>query len=265
MMTTCVGFLFAHLCDSVVNDLLVGHIALVADEQLVDALSGVSVNLLQPLLHVVERVHVGDIVNDADTMGTTVVRGGNGSETFLTSGIPLFRGWAGLAVVSWRWLETFREGREVLSHDLQLHSLAIKFDGPNFLPGVLAVVAGFGRESECCAYEVDTDCGDVGLGVGVVGEPQQQARLSNTGVTDEEQLEEVVVSMKCQQVVRSDRTDQRSRDSVVAGLEREGLCKSVSISRAIQAAGEEGGYQRDGAYYSGFMMAVLQGTGCDEW
>lgn len=55
------------------------------------------------------------------------------------------------------------------------------------------------------AYEVDTDCGDVGLGVGVVGEPQEQARLSNTGVTDEEQLEKVVVSVKCQLVVRSDR------------------------------------------------------------
>jgi hypothetical protein len=44
------------------------------------------------------------------------------------------------------------------------------------------------------AYEVDTDCGDVRLGVGVVGETQQQARLSNTGVTDEEELEEVIVS-----------------------------------------------------------------------
>ena len=43
-------------------------------------------------------------------------------------------------------------------------------------------------------YEVDTDGGDVRLGVGVVGKSQQQARLSNTGVTDEEELEEVVVS-----------------------------------------------------------------------
>jgi len=43
-------------------------------------------------------------------------------------------------------------------------------------------------------YEVDADGGDVGLGVGVVGEPQQQARLADTGVADEQQLEEVVVS-----------------------------------------------------------------------
>lgn len=43
-------------------------------------------------------------------------------------------------------------------------------------------------------YEVDADGGDVGLCVGVVGETQQQARLADTGVTDEQQLEEVVVS-----------------------------------------------------------------------
>ena len=48
--------------------------------------------------------------------------------------------------------------------------------------------AGYGT------YEVDTDGGDIGLGVGIVGETKEQARLSDTGVTDEEELEEVVVS-----------------------------------------------------------------------
>lgn len=48
------------------------------------------------------------------------------------------------------------------------------------------------------AYEVDTDCGDIRLGVSIIGEPQEQAGLSNTGVSDEEQLEEVVVSVSCQ-------------------------------------------------------------------
>lgn len=48
------------------------------------------------------------------------------------------------------------------------------------------------------AYEVDTDCGNIGLSVSVVGESQEQAGLSNTGVSDEEQLEEVVVSGSCQ-------------------------------------------------------------------
>jgi hypothetical protein len=43
-------------------------------------------------------------------------------------------------------------------------------------------------------YEVDTNGRDVGLGVCVIGESQQQARLSNTRVTDKQKLEEVVVS-----------------------------------------------------------------------
>ncbi len=43
-------------------------------------------------------------------------------------------------------------------------------------------------------YEIDTNSGNVGLGVGIIGETEQQARLSYTRVTDEEELEEVVVS-----------------------------------------------------------------------
>ena len=62
-----------HLCNGVLNDLLVRHIGLVANEQLVDAFGSISIDLLKPLLHVVERVHVGDIVYDADAMGTTIV------------------------------------------------------------------------------------------------------------------------------------------------------------------------------------------------
>ena len=78
-----------HLCHSVLNDLLVGHIGLVTHQQLVDALGGISVDLLQPLLHVVERVHIRDIVDDADTVGAAVVGRGDGSESLLTSGVPL--------------------------------------------------------------------------------------------------------------------------------------------------------------------------------
>lgn len=44
----------AHLCNVVLDDLLVGHIALVTDEELVDALGSVAIDLLQPLLDVVE-------------------------------------------------------------------------------------------------------------------------------------------------------------------------------------------------------------------
>jgi len=63
----------AYLGHGVLNHLLVLHITLVADEQFVHALGSISVNLLKPLLDVVEGVHVGDIVHDADTVGATVV------------------------------------------------------------------------------------------------------------------------------------------------------------------------------------------------
>lgn len=133
------------LGNSVLDNLLIGHIALVAYEQLVDALGSIPVNLLEPLLDVVEGVHISDIVDDADAVSTAVVRRGDGSETLLAGGIP----------------------------DLQLHGLAIEFYRSDL--------------------EIDTDGGDVRLGVGVIGKSQQQARLSNTGITDEEELEEVVV------------------------------------------------------------------------
>lgn len=44
------------------------------------------------------------------------------------------------------------------------------------------------------AYKVDADGRNIGLGVGIVGKSKQQARLAYTGISDEEKLEEVVVS-----------------------------------------------------------------------
>jgi hypothetical protein len=83
-----------------------------------------------------------------------------------------------------------RSGR---AYDLQLHRLAVELDGPDFLR---ALVSGgpTGLSFVRATYEVDADGRDVGLCVGVVGETQQQARLADTGVSDEQQLEEVVVS-----------------------------------------------------------------------
>lgn len=133
------------LRNGVLDDLLVRHIALVAYKQLVDTLGGVSVDLLQPLLDVVEAVHVGDIVDHTDAVSTSVVRRSNSSESFLASRVP----------------------------NLQLHRLAIQLNSSDF--------------------EVDTDSRNVGFGVGVIGESQEKTRLSNTGITDEEKLEEVVV------------------------------------------------------------------------
>lgn len=63
----------SYLGYAIFNDLLVCHIALVADEELVNTLGCVTVNFLQPLLDVVERVHVGDIIDDTNTVSTAVV------------------------------------------------------------------------------------------------------------------------------------------------------------------------------------------------
>jgi len=78
-----------HLRHCVLHHLLVRHITLVTHEQLVHTLRGVAVDLLQPLLDVVEAVHVGDIVDDADAVRAAVVRRGDGAETLLARGIPL--------------------------------------------------------------------------------------------------------------------------------------------------------------------------------
>lgn len=78
-----------YLGDCVLDHFLVRHIALVAHKKLVDALGSITVDLLKPLLHVVEAVHVGDIVDDANAMGAAVIRRGDGSETLLAGSIPL--------------------------------------------------------------------------------------------------------------------------------------------------------------------------------
>ena len=72
-----------------------------------------------------------------------------------------------------------------MTYDLQLHGLAIELDSADFLvKGLARALRAWGQE--IISYEVDTNGGDVGLGVGVIGETQQQARLSDTRVSDEE-------------------------------------------------------------------------------
>jgi hypothetical protein len=83
-------------------------------------------------------------------------------------------------------------------------------------------------------YEVDTDGGDVGLCVGVVGEPQEQARLADTRVTDEQQLEEVVVS-GILLVVGTGRKARSGYREDRRSWQREGtLEESESVSRSKQ-------------------------------
>ena len=67
------SYYFFYLCCGIINDFLGGQITLVPDEQFVDVLAGVTVNLLEPLLHVVKGFLIGHIVYHNDTMGATIV------------------------------------------------------------------------------------------------------------------------------------------------------------------------------------------------
>jgi hypothetical protein len=87
------------------NNALARQIGLVTDQELVDILSGISVDFVQPLLYVVKGFLVRNVVNDDDTMGSTVVRGCNGTETLLSGSIP----------------------------DLELDSLSVEFNSADFL------------------------------------------------------------------------------------------------------------------------------------
>lgn len=87
------------------HDTLCRQIGLVAHKELVDVFASVSVNLVQPLLHVVERLIVCHIVYNNDSVGSAVVRRSDGTETFLSGCVP----------------------------DLKLDGLAIELDGADFL------------------------------------------------------------------------------------------------------------------------------------
>lgn len=131
----CIGKL---LRSGVLDNLFVSQVGLVADQQLHHPTSSVAVNLLQPLLDVVEQLLVSDVVYNDDAVSATVVGGSNGTEPLLASGIP----------------------------DLQLDGLTIQLDRTDL--------------------EVNTDGQNVVRSVRVVGEPEQQGRLANTGVTDQQ-------------------------------------------------------------------------------
>lgn len=177
----------AHLGNCVLDHLLVRHIALIAYKELVDALGGISINLLEPLLDVVEAVHIRNIVDDANAVGATVVGRGNGAETFLTSSVPLFLCVSSPSLApNSNLLGGLRSGASQSCHPARSFGFSTLCQYHQRLKQLLGT------------YEVDADGGDVGLSIGVVGESQKEARLSDTGVTDEEELEEVVVPASSQ-------------------------------------------------------------------
>ena len=121
---------------------------------------------------------------------------------------------------------------------------------------MLSAKAALAREGGWpVAYEVNTDCGDVGLGVSVVGKSQEQSRLSNTGVSDEEQLEEVVVSNKMS-TAGSDGFVEPGRST---GCRRKAGQEEMALEVGVSTRQDRGSVKA--TYYSGFMMTVLQVAG----
>jgi len=72
-----------------ISDLsFVFEIAFVSDQKLIHVFASIPFDFLQPLLDVVVRDLVGNIKYDNNSVRASVVRRSNGTETFLTSGIP---------------------------------------------------------------------------------------------------------------------------------------------------------------------------------
>lgn len=78
-----------HHSRRVVHHLLDSQITFVAYEQLVDVLARVTLNLLQPLLDVVEGLLVRAVVHYDDAVRAPVVRRGDRTEPLLASSVPL--------------------------------------------------------------------------------------------------------------------------------------------------------------------------------
>jgi hypothetical protein len=113
-------------------------------------------------------------------------------------------------------------------------------------------------------HEVDTDGGDVGFSVGVVGKSQKQARLSNTGISDEEELEEIIVSGG----VESEKGScNRLSTPKERGSGRGRECRRWRWKVQLWSDSQHGQHfhqeviakkRRGRAYYSGFMMAAAR-------
>ena len=74
-MTESTGYrqLASYLASGVVNDSLIRHIALVAYKELVDTLGCIAIDLSEPLLNILERLLVGNVVHDTDSVCAAVV------------------------------------------------------------------------------------------------------------------------------------------------------------------------------------------------
>ena len=139
----------------------VGHIALVANEDARDIVRGVLLNLAHPVLDGAEALSVGDVVSHDDAVSALVVAARDGLKALLAGSVP----------------------------NLELNGLSVDIDGSDFLQTRLAREGG--------TYEVDSDCGHEVVCEHVVSESEQQRGLSDSGVSNQQHLEEVVAIVSC--------------------------------------------------------------------
>lgn len=106
------------------------------------------------------------------------------------------------------------------------------------------------------AYEVNADGRDIGLCVGVVGESQEQAGLADTGVADEQQLEEVVVSDRLLAAARGGACVSGGRRKGRHAIGGEDTIEEVECQRQTKAVGRRpsAGAVFEATYYSGFIV-----------
>ena len=139
----------------------VGHIALVANEDARDVVRGVLLNLAHPVLDGAEALSVGDVVSHDDAVSALVVAARDGLKALLAGSVP----------------------------NLELNGLSVDIDGSDFLQTRLAREGG--------TYEVDSDCGHEVVCEHVVSESEQQGGLSDSGVSNQQHLEEVIAIVSC--------------------------------------------------------------------
>lgn len=119
-------------------------VALVADEEELGVLGGILLHGVVPCLEMLEGGSFSHVVDNRNTHGPSVVRGGDGSKSFLAGRVP----------------------------DLELDTRAVEVDGLDL--------------------KVDTNGGDELRVELLVHKTNEQARLTDAGVTDHEQLHGLV-------------------------------------------------------------------------
>lgn len=115
--------------------------------------------------------------------------------------------------------------------DLQLHRLAVNLDGADF--------------------EVHADRGDVAGGEGVVGEAEQERRLADAAVADQEELEEMIAAGISEQGVDRSRGERTTLDEMHSGEEWERtILPSYAASVVSTGMAVHGVSDPDGGRYS---------------